>query len=80
MSKKKVIVNNVHGELIIEKEGIEAAGGELVLEYPENEDEVIAATKDAEVIAFIATPITAKIIKALEDGEIAGAGLDVFEK
>lgn len=80
MNKKKVVVvNNVHGELTIEKEGIEAAGGELVLEYPQNEDEVIAATKDADVIAFIATPITARIINALEKCKLIiryGVGYD----
>ena len=80
MDKKKVVVvNNVHGELTIEKEGIEAAGGELVLEYPQNEDEVIAATKDADVIAFIATPITARIINALEKCKLIiryGVGYD----
>ena len=80
MSKKKVVaVNNPHGELIIEKEGIEAAGGELVLVYPQTEDELIEAVKDADVIAFTATPITARVIDSLEKCKLIiryGVGYD----
>ena len=80
MSIKKVVaVNNPHGELIIEKEGIEAAGGELVLVYPQTEDELIESVKDADVIAFTATPITARVIDSLEKCKLIiryGVGYD----
>ena len=80
MNRKKVVaVNNPHGELIIEKEGIEAAGGELVLVYPQTEDELIEAVKDADVIAFTATPITSRVIDSLEKCKLIiryGVGYD----
>jgi len=62
-----------------EREAIESAGGELILEHAETEDQVIASCSDADGLLNRAVPITARVLASLKRCRVItryGVGVD----